>query len=93
VFGLLLYFWPDGLVMGGLRNMGAAMRDDQTRFFLVEHITVMLIAVVLAHIGSSRARKGTTDLRKFRAGAIFYTLSALAILIAIPWWRPLLRLG
>jgi hypothetical protein len=91
LLGLLLYFvlgsWFNMMTSG----MGNVMSNSSLRFFAVEHFSVMLIAVILAHVASIMAKRGSTDRAKFRNGAIFLTLSVLAVLVAIPWAsRPLL---
>ena len=73
------------LIRAGLSDLGTAMADPTLRFFLLIHWLLMLIAVGLAHMGSSLARKVQGERRKFRTAAIFYTLSILLILVAIPW--------
>ncbi len=92
VLGLLLYVGLSPLMRVIFSNFGAAMRDSQLRFFAVEHIFAMILAAVLATLGGALARRRATDLGKFRAAALCYGLSLLVIVIAIPWWRPLLRL-
>jgi hypothetical protein len=67
------------------------MGVKELRFFSVEHITGMLIALGFAHVGSTRIRRATTDASKLRQAAIWQTLAAISILVSIPWWRPLLR--
>jgi len=57
----------------------------------VEHTTLMFLAVVCAHVGGALARKGRTDLKKYRGAAIAFTLSLLLMLGGIPWFRPLFR--
>lgn len=92
VLGLLLYVVFSPITTGAFANFGAAMGNSETRFWLIEHISVMIVALVLAHIGRSRAKKATTDSAKYKQIAIFFTLAFLAILVAIPWAsRPLLR--
>ncbi len=91
--GLVLYFWASPLIKTAFQNMSAAMKDHQLRFFTVEHTTYMLLAVVCAHVGAALARKGRTDLMKYRGATISFCLSLLLIVAGIPWWRPLLRLG
>ena len=91
LLGLLLYFvlgnWFNMMTSG----MGNVMSNSSLRFFAVEHFSVMLIAVILAHVATIMARRGATSAKKFRNGAIFLTLSVLAVLVAIPWAsRPLL---
>ncbi len=92
LLGILLMFISP-LVQSGLGNLGAAMKSSQVRFFIAEHWVLMLLAVVLAHVGSSRVRKAADALQKHRQALLWYSLSMALVLLAIPWWRPLLRLG
>ena len=96
--GLLLYFVLSPFTTVALRSMGTAMREPALRFWAVEHVTLMLIALVLAHVGRVRVR-GVSDPRTkhFRA-MLFFGLALIAVLMAIPWpgmanGRPLLRFG
>jgi hypothetical protein len=75
----------------GLGDLGAAMAVKELRFFSVEHITGMIIAITLAQIGVGRVRHAPTDAAKLRRAAFWQTLAVLAILASIPWWRPLAR--
>lgn len=96
LFGLILFFskgWGTVLMNGG----GDVMSTAAVRFFIVEHWMIMLLAAILAHIGSSQVKKATTDLQKFRRTAIWFGISFILVLAAIPWpgmaaGRPLLRL-
>jgi hypothetical protein len=93
LLGLLLYFGASPLTKMAFQNMALAMKDHELRFFAIEHITYMFIAVMLAHVGGALSRKAKTDLAKYRGAAICYSLSLLLVLAGIPWWRPLLRFG
>ena len=93
--GLLLYVFLSPTIRTAFLNFGNAMKDPMLRFFAVEHITGMVIALALAHIGRVRTKKAATDDKKFRAAVIFYTLAMIVILLSIPWpgmpaGRPLL---
>lgn len=90
IIGLLVYFWPTGLVMGAISSVGfgGAMRNGDLRFYVVEHIVAMIVATSLIHIGGAVARRARTDARKFQRASIFYTLGTLLIIASIPWWRP-----
>lgn len=88
--GLLLYIFLSPITTNAFANMSAAMSDSGTRYFLIEHSLMMLIAIILAHVGRSRAKKQEDDTRKYRTTAIFYTIALLIVLAAIPWFRPLL---
>jgi hypothetical protein len=89
VIGLLLYV-VSPLVRGGFGDFGSAMSNDVTRFFLVEHLLIMLLAVASAQIGLSTARRAEGDRAKFVRATIGFGLSIALILYGIPWWRPLL---
>lgn len=73
-------------------DLGALAMQEPFRFFLMEHMPVMIVAAILTHVGSAMARKGVDDAAKHRRAAIWFTLTALAIVLAIPWFRPLFRI-
>lgn len=96
LLGVLLY-----LVRGwggvALSDIGAAMRDAALRFFAVEHIGLMLVALVFTHIGRSLSKKAPEGIQKHRRAAIWFGAALLLTLAAIPWpflsnGRPWLRL-
>jgi len=60
------------------------------RFFSIEHIFMMLIAMVLITIGRSRSKK-LVGADKHRTVLYFYTMGLIIILVAIPW--PFRNLG
>lgn len=91
LLGLLLYFWLSPVGFKAFET-GQAMKDPELRYFAVEHITAMLIAWVLIHVGYSRVKKAKSALAKHKAALIFYGIALLLILIRVPWTsRPLLR--
>jgi len=62
------------------------MKNSMTRFFALEHITLMIIAIALVTIGRSRAEKKLEGTRnKHRAILIMYTIGLILILASIPW--------
>jgi hypothetical protein len=91
LLGLILAFISP-ILQAAYADLGSLALQDPFRFFLTEHMPVMIAAVVLAHVGTSAARKAADDTGKHRRAAIWFTLVALAIALAIPWFRPLLRL-
>ena len=95
LLGLLLYFVLSPLTTAALGDFGTAMRTPQLRYFAVEHVFGMLIAIALAHVGGAKVRKASFE-RKPRTALIFYGLSVVALLASIPWpgmtaGRPLFR--
>ncbi len=93
LLGLLLYVFFSPLTRIIFRDFGAAMANAGTRFFAVDHIFLMIVALVLAHVGRAASRRAQAAAAKHRRAAIFFGLALLLILVSIPWSRPLLRLG
>lgn len=92
LIGLVLYAALSPITTAALQDMGAAMRNGGWRFWTVEHPTLMILAVVFAHLG--RPRRGSADVG--RRAIVWFGLALLAILLATPWpfmpqGRPLLR--
>jgi len=79
LIGLVLYFGK------GWYKIGEFMSNPVTRFFAVEHIFGMLVAMALVTIGHSKAKKATSDAEKFKKIKVFYTLALIIILATIPW--------
>lgn len=91
VIGLILYFISPNVKVG-LADMGAAMKDPALRFWAVEHISMMLIAIILITLGYSLAKRGKNDTAKHKRVAIFFLLALIVILLAIPWpWSAVAR--
>lgn len=88
--GLILAFLSP-LLQAAYQDLGSMAMQAPFRFFLIEHMPVMLAAVLLAHLGALLSRKGADDAAKHRRAAIWFTLTALLIVVAIPWSRPLFR--
>ncbi len=91
VVGLILYFISP-TVKVGMANMGAAMKDPALRFWSVEHICMMLIAIILITVGYSTAKRAKNDETKHKRVAIFFLLALVVIFLAIPWpWSAVAR--
>ena len=85
LIGLYQYFFgPKGLAL--FRENGAAvMKDAVLRFWAVEHITGMLIAVVLITISRSVIKKDLPLAAKNKKLATLYIIALIIILVSIPW--------
>jgi hypothetical protein len=96
IIGLWLYFISP-IVAYFLYNFSTAVQNRQVRFFGMEHVTMMLTGIVLITIGSSKAKRKTTNQEKFKTMAIWFTIALLVILSSVPWSfsplvsRPLFR--
>jgi len=86
LIGLVLWFvGPRGYKTIQEMGMSAAMKNSAARFYAVEHITMMLIAIILLHIGKAQGKKAISDKSKHTRTLVFYLLALLLILISIPW--------
>lgn len=84
MIGLGLYFFSP-IVSYFVHNFSNAVHERDLRFFGMEHITMMFIAISLITMGSVKAKKRKTDREKFKTIAIWYSLGLLIIFLSIPW--------
>lgn len=77
--GLVLYFVSPFVKFGP-----DTMSDKATRYWTVEHIFAMLIAVVLITLARTTSKRMTSDEAKHKRIAIF-NLVALVLIIAVIW--------
>ena len=87
LIGIVLYAFVSPITKAAFNDFGAAMKNADLRFYAVEHILMMVIALVLVHIGRAKSKKNIAPWKKHRAATIFYGISLLLILAAIPWER------
>jgi len=95
--GLWLYFISP-VVDYFLKNFGSAVHLREIRFFGLEHITMMVIAILLLTVGSIKVKRRESDHEKFKTMLIWYSITLLIIFLSISWAfspftsRPLYRL-
>ena len=83
-----LYLWlfgPWGLA--NIRNLGfgEVMKNRAYRFYAIEHITGMLIAIVLITVARGVSKKVITDAAKHKRIFWLLLIALLIILVTIPW--------
>lgn len=87
-FVIGLYQWivgPWGLKNISILGMGAVMKDSTARFFAVEHLAGMLIAIILITIGKGVAKKNIPDAAKHKKAFWMFTIALVLILVSVPW--------
>lgn len=90
LLGIILYFFLSPITKIALQDFGGIMSNASIRFIAVEHLFLMVVAVIIAHIGRSFIRKASTEAGKHRRTLIWFGLAILLILAAIPWSRGLI---
>lgn len=91
LLGIVLYFFLSPITTRALQNFSSVAGSSAGRFFSFEHVIAMVIAVVIAHIGRRMVQRAPSALQKHRRTLIWFGLSLLIVLAAIPW--PFLSYG
>jgi magnesium-transporting ATPase (P-type) len=87
LIGIVLYFFLSPITTHAMKNMKLAMKVGEIRFWAVEHLTIMIMAIVLAQLGRSLSKKSKSNPAKFKKQLIFFGLSLVCMLAGIPWDR------
>jgi hypothetical protein len=77
IVGLILYFVSPVVIFSG-----ASMKDMTARYWLVEHGTGMIIAIVLISVARISAKKMASDTAKHKRMFIFNVI-ALVVIVAM----------
>lgn len=86
LLGLFQYFFGDfGLKLITTNGFAAVMKDSALRFWAVEHITSMILAIVFITVARGVFRKSITDQAKHRRALLLYVVALVLILAAVPW--------
>lgn len=80
VIGLVLYF-----ISPKVSFADGWMKNTLTRFFGMEHLVMMLIAIIVITIGYSKAKRQTDSAAKFKTTWIFFLIGLIIMLAGIPW--------
>jgi len=78
LIGLIVYFISPVVIFSA-----ASMKDTVARYWLVEHITMMVIAIVLITVARITAKKMADAVAKHKRLFIFNTIALAIILLAI----------
>jgi len=61
------------------------MKNTMHRFYGIEHLIAMIIAIALVTIGRKKAEKLTGTRDKHRKVMVSYSIALIIILLSIPW--------
>jgi len=90
--GILVYA-QSPLVRLAWQNLGNTMKNRELRIFVLEHPVLMTAALVLTHLTQMVARRAPGPRGEQVRTLGMVTLIAGLVALALPWTRPLLRLG
>jgi len=83
ILGLFQYFNNEAVGYHMIENLGGfgnVMKDSFARFWVVEHITAMILAIVFITLARGKVKKQNLDTAKW-----FYLVALILILAAVPW--------
>lgn len=80
VIGLYLYFVSPRVVFNK-----STMGDSDLRFYAVEHISVMIIAIILVTLGYRIAKSTKTEYTKYKRIFWYFFIALILMLSRIPW--------
>ncbi len=83
LLGLFQYFNNEAVgfqMIERLGGFGNVMKDSFARFWVVEHISAMIFAIVFITMARSRVKK-----QNFAAASWMYVVALILILAAVPW--------
>ena len=83
VLGLILYIMLGQYSI--FSNMSEGMKNPETRYWGIEHLLGMLIAVALIQYGRIASKKATVNMIKHKKALIWFSIGMIIILINIPW--------
>jgi hypothetical protein len=96
LLGLVLYFGLSPFTTSAFADIGAAMRNSGLRFWVIEHVTAMVGAIVLVRVGRVLALHATTAEARRRRRLWCFAAATILLIVGIPWpglpyGRPLFR--
>jgi hypothetical protein len=78
--GLILYAISPKVVFSA-----ESMKNAMSRFFLVEHTTMMILAIIIISVGYIMAKKVAPEKKAFSRIFWAYLVGLILILASIPW--------
>ena len=86
LLGLFQYFFG-GVGLSRIQDigMGEVMKNSEWRYWAVEHVSAMVISIVLITLGYGVRKKQMDDIAKHRRALLLYAVALLLILAAMPW--------
>jgi hypothetical protein len=79
VIGLALYFTQ------GWHHQIGEMANKVIRFYSLEHLVAMLVAIALVTVGRISAKKVADDHKKHKRTFVYFILAFVIVMANIPW--------
>src|SRR5690606_14675010 len=76
LIGLALYAMSSMVTFNDMSNV---MKTANLRYWTVEHISMMVLAIILITVGHSKSKKAVDASAKHKSIAVFYTIALVII--------------
>jgi len=78
--------WLTFIFNGYYRNfsdMAATMKNPVARYFTVEHITIMILAIAAVQVGRTLSKKAADDTEKHKKLAVWTTIATVLVVVGL----------
>lgn len=86
LIGIILFFNS-----GKVSFASGWMKNNILRFFGMEHVLMMVLAMIFITLGYAKSKKKETDTQKHKVIRTFFIIALILVLAGIPW--PFRNLG
>ncbi|MCK4922754.1 MAG: hypothetical protein KAS71_16995 [Bacteroidales bacterium] len=80
--GIFLYIYLKYEIHTSGMSLEQAVRQSNIKFWVIEHVSLMLFALLLSQIGMLFIKQITSDRKKFRAATFYFGISFIVVLIS-----------
>ena len=83
--GILLYFFYSPFAFKAFGSGASVMGTSSIRYWAVEHVFIMVVAIAIAHIGRAKTKKIADSAKKYKTQFIFFLIAFVLMLSRIPF--------
>jgi hypothetical protein len=88
LIGVPLYFFYSSYGASAFhQGVDKVIHNEALRSIAIEHFAITFVAFIFVHIGYFKIRKSQTVDRIRKIGLLYFSISILLMLAAIPWSR------
>ncbi len=82
ITGISLYFFLQPENQAVSISAEEIANHDSLRFWIIEHVSLMLFALLLAQLGKLFIKQLSSDKKKYRAATFYYGIAFLVVLVS-----------
>lgn len=80
ITGIILYFFLEPESSANIITMEDALQHNSGRFWGIEHVSLMLFALILSQVGRLIIKQISSDRKKYRAATFYYGISLIVVM-------------